>query len=386
LSHCIRLNLLEVEHNRRRYVIHPMTRAFARTQLKKQPNFEAESKDRCIRYFRMFVRETVTRENPTRRYWNALVSDAMLAIDPEWPSIQQMMAWADEAGHDDVLVDFVLMLVHYMDSRFHNFERLFYVDRAIAALRRRAELEEHQAALEQRNPDRVLLDQFREDEALLRIDTLGWTYVEENRLRDAYREILHGFQMAERLETSERNDLLALGYAWRARVLIEQNDATLDEVRIEETLSADQLIERALAIDSSAWIRTRVNMAAGDIALKQGNSNEALKRYEAAEAEAQKYGNEGRGYQTAPRIGLAYLAANRLDEAEKRFKELRDLEQIAIGKLYADYGLAMVAYKRGEIVGARGIIEATRTKLSRRTSSNLLLKLINKLYDDLELT
>jgi tetratricopeptide (TPR) repeat protein len=348
LEQCRDASLLEFDHDQQRYVIHPLTRAFARKELDARTTLETAGWRRCSDYFLSFVREKIKRDQPEPRYWNALVSDGMKDIDPEWPSIQEVMRWADQEGEDERLIEFVLLLVHYMDSRFYNVERLSNVRKAIAALEK--------------------LNR-KEDEALLRIDALGWTYVEEDRLLEAYNEVLAGYKIAEEFATQERDDLLALGLAWRARINIEQTPPDPER--------ALRRIGEALKIDCQPWIRCRVNMAAGDIALKLGDAAPALTFYESAESEAQKYGGEGHGYQTLPRIGLAYLAMDRLDAAEEKFRELLGVKTIAIGNLYAEYGLAMVAYKRGDIVNARELIDDVKSKLSRGTTeSNLLLKLI----------
>jgi tetratricopeptide (TPR) repeat protein len=354
LEQCLDASLLESdlepepEHGQQRYVIHPMIRAFAQKELDTS-SLQAIGRQRCSDYFLEFVRTTVKREKPEPRYWNALVSDGMKAIDPEWPSILEVMKWSDQEGWDERLVEFVMLLVHYMDSRFLNTERLLYVRKAITALSRLKR---------------------KEDEALLKIDALGWTYVEEDRLLEAYDEILAGYHMAEEFAIGEKDDLLALGLAWRARIKIEQNPPDPER--------ALQRIGEALAIKCQPWIRCRVNMAAGDIALKRGNGAKALTYYKIAESEAQKYGGEGHGYQTLPRIGLAYLAEDQLQEAEQTFKELQrhSVNTTIIGDLYAEYGLAMVAYKKKDIVNARVLLDDVNSKLSRRTASNLLLKLI----------
>jgi tetratricopeptide (TPR) repeat protein len=207
----------------------------------------------------------------------------------------------------------------------------------------------------------------KEYEALLRIDALGWTYVEENLLEEAYAEIQKGLEIAAGLEKEEeKQDLLALGFAWQART------------KMEEDLSeeAEKLIRKALSMKCRPWIRYRVHMAAGDIDLKEGNSAGALSHYEDAEKEMKEYGIEGHSYQIGPRIGLAYLGVRRYKEAEQKFDELRAFEPIAIGKLYAEYGLALVALEKGKTQHARRLIAEVKTKLSRRTNSNLLLKLI----------
>jgi tetratricopeptide (TPR) repeat protein len=304
---------------------------------------------RFTEYFLEFVRERVIRPRPEPPYWNALVSDRMGELDLEWPSILQVMTWVDKDGQDEILVKLVMLLVHYMDSRFLNRERLEYVGKAVAALQKMSR---------------------KEEEALLRIDALGWTYVEESSLDEAYQEISRGFEIAQE---SRQEDLLALGLAWRARVRVERKDFE----------RADELIGEALAIDCNPWIRFRVNMAAGDIVLKRGGQDgaqAALLFYQCAAKEADSYGGEGYGYQIGPRIGLSYLGVGQIEEAERKFKELSGLEQIPIGQLYAEYGLALVARARGNLAEARVMLDNVKAKLSRltRSRSNLLLRLIEE--------
>ncbi|HEX3126691.1 MAG TPA: hypothetical protein VH394_05120, partial [Thermoanaerobaculia bacterium] len=179
------------------------------------------------------------------------------------------------------------------------------------------------------------------------------------------RQIVRGFEMAR------GDDLRALGLAWRARVRVERKHFE----------RADELIRDALAIPCSPWILFRVNMAAGDISLKRGDQDgarAALGFYQRAAQEADSYGGEGYGYQIGPRIGLAYLGMGDIDEAESKFRELSGLEQIPIGKLYAEYGLALVARERGHLPEARLMLSDVRSKIYRYTTSNLLLRLIEE--------
>lgn len=344
LVQCLSFGLLEEGHEQQRYIIHPITRAFARAQLNEHPQWEREAKDRCTKYFLEFVKSRVIRPRPEPSYWNALVSVSMSDLDLEWPSIQQVLTWADEMGQDEILTEFVMLLVHYMDSRFLNLERLEYVEKAVSAFDRMGR---------------------KEEEALLRIDALGWTYVEVLKLDQAYQQIFKGFEVAQ------GDDLRALGLAWRARVRVERRDFK----------RADELINEAFAINCSPWIKFRVNMAAGDIELKRGGvrgPQKALRFYQSAAKEADSYGGEGYGYQIGPRIGLAYLGIGQIEEAEQKFEELKGLEQIPIGKLYAEYGLALVASERGNVPEARVMLNDVKAKLSRRTRSNLLLRLIEE--------
>jgi LuxR family glucitol operon transcriptional activator len=347
--------LLEPNYDDQRYTIHPITREFARSKLNEDRKFEEDARVRWSRFYLEFLRGNIVREMPEEPYWNALVTDKMKIVDAEWPSIHEVIQWADRQKNDRLLLDLIMLLVHYMDSRLLNWERLMYVKAAIEAANRMG---------------------LKYDEALLRIDALGWTYVEENNPDEAYEQIMKGFDIAEKITDDGRdpNDLIALGYAWHARAMIEQGHSA----------GASRLSERALSIRCKPWIKSRVYMAAGDIALKEGDSLKALGYYENAKGENEKYGGEGHGYQIDPRIGLAYLGIGELDKAEEKFKVLRDHEQIAIGKLYAEYGIALVAYKRGDTSSARILANAVKEELSRRTKSNLLLNLINNLYEDLE--
>jgi LuxR family glucitol operon transcriptional activator len=355
LEQLVEFKLLQVDFKSTRYIAHPMTHTFATIKLSKAPAFEKAARERWSKYFLTFVEENIVRKTPSVRYWNALVSDEMAVIDAEWPSIQEVLKWAEQQQKDQLLLDLLFLLVHYMDSRFLNLERMTYIKKAVKVARAMG---------------------HKEEEALLRMDALGWTYVEENSLDEAYDEIMRGFNIVEqnRSEIATVDDLKALGFAWRARVRIEQ----------KQSEEANQLIDSALKLTCSPWIKSRVYMSAGDIALKQNNGKDALRFYKDAAKSIEEYGGEGHGYQVDPRIGLAHLSLGNLDKARKRFNALRANEAIPIGKLYGDYGLAMVAYKENRKEEARRLADETRKSLSRRTSSNLLLKLTNQLFQELE--
>jgi LuxR family transcriptional regulator, glucitol operon activator len=348
----------DTEKDKSRYKVHPMAYTFARVKLDQKPHLEQAARKRWSRYYLKFVQDHIVREQPNKRYWNALVSDNMQAIDEEWGNINEVIKWADQQHQDQLFLELVMLLVHYMDSRFLNLHRMDYVKKAIAISNK-----------QERN----------EDEALLRLDALGWTYVEENNLDEAYQEIMLGSTMAEQLadDVEAKNDLMALGYAWRARVRIEQGHLT----------RASALIDMALAIACSPWIRFRVYLAAGDIALKQNRNKEALAFYQQQAASMEEYGGEGHGYQVLSRLGLAYVGiggTRDIEKAEEKFKALRDNENIPIGKLYGDYGLALVAYKRKQKEEAQRLAKETKEALSRKTTSNLLLKLLDQLFEKIE--
>lgn len=264
------------------------------------------------------------------------------------------MDWASK----DQIVDFVMILAHYMDSRFRNTERIQYVDRALKSL--------------------VESDR-KTDEALLRIDTLSWTLVEADRLTEALDEIVKGLDMAERHATGEdKADLIALGLAWKARVMIEIGESSLEEI--------NELVSKAKNVRCRPWIMHRVSMAAGDVAMKQSRFAEAHEQYSRCAELVKSYGGEGHDYQILPRLGFACLALGQFEAAKAHFEQLAEFEQITVGHMYASYGLALLAQAKGELATARNLIEDLRAQILSRGGSSLLLKLIDKVFEPLRRT
>ncbi len=355
LEMLVKYNLIEFEGEEDRYSVHPMTREFASKQLDKNIEFNTGARERWSDYFMGFVQKHIPRKEPSVRYWNALVSDDMIEIDAEWSNIAEVIKWTIN-NRKDVFYELVMLLIHYMDSRLLNQARIDCVEKAVAIAQEK---------------------EYYEDEALLRLDALGWTYVEEGDLDKAYEEIVRGLAIADRLPEDNKNkhDLIALGKAWQARVKVEKN----------YPMEAQELIKEALDLSFSPWIETRVFMVAGDLAFKKDDSKKALEYYELAAARIKDYGEEGHGYQIEPRIGLAYLGIEgKLEEAKNRFEMLRRQDKIAIGKLYGEYGLALVAYKKGDKKKSSEMMKSIKEELSPKTKSNLLVKLIDKFFEDLK--
>lgn len=189
---------------------------------------------------------------------------------------------------------------------------------------------------------------------------------------DACHEINSGLLIANTQVGGATNDLIALSSAWRARVFIERGQ--IPEANAE--------ISRANSVPTNPWISFRVGMAAGDVAMKQEAYQSALELYERANKEAESYGGEGHGYQIEPRLGLACVGLNKLDEAVTRFNRLKGRDLIPICRMYADYGLALVALRKGEVTEARRIAEPLRQHLEP-TNSGLLVTLRSNLFHEL---
>jgi tetratricopeptide (TPR) repeat protein len=383
LNELTQFKLLEGDDVNRRYSILPTVYEFARrhldTLLKRQPHFERDVRYRIGDFYLDFIRNNILREKPRPRYWNALVTNSAQAIDSEWPNVKPAMEWLTKR-RPEVFTEFVFLIVHYLDSRSLNTERIEYVRNVIEILTIRS--------------DRTA------DLALLKVDALGWTYIEEGELAKAEAEITAGLDLAETIASPEREDLIALGHAWRSRLRMEQKDefkVDTDKERASE--EAHECIATAFGVhSSSSWILARVHMAAGDLAFKEGDYNHALQQYENSVEEEDNYGGEGLHYQLAPRTGFAHLALAlhdaskhnsegakfHLRKAHDQFSDLAAPEHITMGRLYGQYGLALVAFVEKNSEDAKNIVLSAREDVNRRISSNILKRMTDKLFEDIE--
>lgn len=353
------LGLLEPTLDGRHFLVHPKVREYAAQRLPKESYERGAALRRCADEYLRFVKTTLEagRRQPDVRYWKALVSSAMRDLDPQWPMIREMLEWARRTDRG-ILREFVMYLVHYMDSRCLNPDRLAYATAVVESLGD---------------------DECLEDHALLRIDALAWTYLEEGRLEDAVLQIARGEQVAERLEDPARQELLAVATAWKA----------VARTRMEHCEEGRALIERALqeSRDLAPWIRMRIEMAAGDIALASGHAPEAYAHYGNAIAASNSY-EDGLGYQLLPRIGLSLIlmpdrSAKHLNKAQQNFDAIR-VRAVPLGQLYGDYGLGLVQIAREELGDGRKRISRARAQLEQRRASSLLRALLDDSYERID--
>jgi tetratricopeptide (TPR) repeat protein len=351
LAHLLRLGLIEPAEDGR-YAIHPLTRAFAVAKLKNRRKFAAEARRRCAEYYRDFAQSCLSSDPPSIKYWNALVTEDMKALDREWPMLREQMQWAETNDHH-LLIELVMRLIHYMDSRLYNLDRLRYVTLAADTLSKSKDVA---------------------DEAILRIDGLGWTYVEENMLDEAYKQIDLGRALAQRLDERDGLPLIALANASEARIEAAQGLPDAGD-RIAGALQS--------VGQCPSWIRMRIHMAAGDIAMKGGDFHTGLSHYERAVGDARQYRAGNEQYQLLPRKGLALIHLDRVDEACECFEALEGFDEMPLILVFRDYGLAFVKYKRGLIAESRRLARAALRELERRKTSNPFSQLFHELYERL---
>lgn len=364
LEELVELKLLEMKEESAtitlQYTLHPLTRAFAKARLDETPEFEEQARRRWAKYYLDFVTHHLIREIPIERYWNALARSGLAPIDYEWPNIYKLLNWLEQQENKQ-LVDFMMVLSHYMDRRILFSERLYYARKA-------AEIAEQLGQMDAA--------------ALLRIDALGWTLIEEGLFEEAKREIEKGQQNAQQMHSQDTTvvDLLALANAFLARILLEQG----------------KLAEAAKALESlwsniyKPFIRSRIAMIAGDLAYKQKNKAIALQFYKDALEASLQYRGEGEDSELYHRLGAAYLLDIETDgtlmQAERSFNIILNstYSVLTIEAIYAKYGLARLARLKGEKALAYQLAQEAFIGLSHAVRSHRLLPEIDEFLKRLE--
>jgi len=333
------------------YCLDPSTATFGARRAGQMGEWGREVHQRVAHYFTNHVRACLVRPEPAAPYWNVLASSSMRKIDTDWPTLRRILDWA-VSNDRNLLVRLVFLLVHYLDVHMRNQDRLRYVETAVLRLHELGRVH---------------------DEALLRIDALGWTLIEERRIDDAKDQIRHGLLLLGAASPAERADLIPLGDAWLARAYAEQGRMN----------AARALIRRArrLCATAAAWIVCRVCMVEGDIWFRTGDFGAALERYLEGQRLARSYGGEEE-YQWLPRIGMAYLRNGQLELADDAFRQLMRVSEddhIAVGILYAKYGMAQLELRRNRTLGVHlaAIVEQIRVQLARSSSSQVMIRLLD---------
>ncbi len=224
-------------------------------------------------------------------------------------------------------------MVHYMDSRFLNNQRLKFIELAL----------KDPAALEPRTA------------AVLYIDGLAWTYMEEGGNQQARNAIDQGLKLFPTNGpevADEWDDLRALAYAWRARIDAAEGKKG---AAIRNIDLACRYVER---LQEKPWIQLRIRMMAGDVKFMDDEPDNAIEHYMKAAEHAEFYGGEGDGYQINPRIGLALL-------------EIRDKD----GK--------PDAVRENMTSEARHQLQQVQKEISHRSRGNVLLGMAKKSYDSI---
>lgn len=351
------LEVIEESVNSHFYSVHPLTRAFANAQLINAQQFEEQARRRWSEYFLNFAKNELVQERPKERYWNTLMGRDYEAVDQERPNIRKLLTWADEHMQDQLLVELMLVLTHYMNMSFLHTDRLYYAQKAAEAAERLGR---------------------KEEAVLFYVDARGWVQIETGHLSDAEQDILKGLHIAQNLsaDSTEATDLTALAHTFLARVRLEQS-------KVED---ASAIMGQVLPFEYKPVIQVRVNLIAGDIAYAKKQYIEALKYYEDAfDISRRNYENGGfADWDVYHRWGFACLAVNDIVKAEDLFRFVIDNSRfVSIETIQAKYGLACIAQKRGEQDEAHHLAEHALDELNRADASHRFHGQIQQFLNDL---
>ncbi|MBC8448414.1 MAG: tetratricopeptide repeat protein [Chloroflexi bacterium] len=347
----------ELDAIKRRYSIHPLTRAYAHELLNRDVVLKNEARQHLATYFLAFAEEY---GGKSWWEWRGTEMSKFDEMDIERDNILNIMNLCFEAQDWKPVVELMRRMNHPLLRSGYWAERLDYGKKAL------------QAAVS-------LGDEL--NAAWLKVDTLGWMYMrrgEYQRARSSMIDALASFERAGNLE----------GTCLALRLL---GDVTR---RIGNLTESQRLLERALEIANAEGyqdIVSDVYRFLGHLALQQQELDKAVQFYHEALsiAEQSPEGNEQRLNSTIVSLATAMLALGNDSQAQvlyerglKLAQSMRRQDAIAGTK----FGLAKLAERQGHLevalrlardalqiyerlvaqegVEARGLVERLEAKLS----------------------
>ncbi|MFN8417677.1 MAG: hypothetical protein U0528_00285 [Anaerolineae bacterium] len=290
------------------------------------------------------------------RYWEAFIDTrdqrSIALIDREWRTIKQVLTWVAKEN-PDLLVDLVMLLVHYMDERLLYSDRIKYSHLAADAASK--------------------LGNRQWEEAILRIDALGWMYLELDQFKQAEEQINRGLQIAEAYASSgvDTTELFVLGNTWLARLHLYRYLRRLEPDGLEAAYRQIESI-RTSSAQCRPVIQNRVKMVTGDIAIHDARSGiaAAISLYQ----EGLSYFDVNFGLNLEAdslplnnKLGMAYWQAGEIEMAEARFNDILrlDAECLTINGVRAQLNMAQIEKLKGNLSSARERAAKVRNRLAK---------------------
>ena len=319
-----RLSLVNREADR--FSMLPLTHLFARQELEQAPEFRQYASEQLLAYLKQLVRppQEVRVGVP---YWDGLLNhDAFGRLMPERENILQVLRWMlDEHRYSDAL-DLFLPIVHLMNEWGLWDERL------------ELSHDVSQAASKLGDPS----------EAWLRIGAIGWVLLQRQQFAECMDTLRIGRSLASQFELA---DALILADALEARLYARMGNVALARQKIDSAL---QEVGKDSALEAESKVHliiaTRVFGAAAVVSDAEGDY---ARTKEMLELEREL--RESTGQLLAPtlwRLGLVNLQLNDVVAAENLFAQTLNRAG-AKDVAWANYGLALVAERKGNLLEAR---------------------------------
>ncbi|MBU1878151.1 MAG: tetratricopeptide repeat protein, partial [Chloroflexi bacterium] len=293
----------ELEEARRRYSIHPLTRAFALARLQMMPGLAQEARDRTVQYFIQFVRTNpvaLQQQEPIR------------LLQTEWPNIAAVAERSYQAGLLAEFVDLVKAIDPFLMTCGHFDERI--------------KLGLVQTVAAQRLGQYHLVAEWA-------VWVLGWTYCQQNALDEAEFWLRKGLGIFEEL-----NDpwWVAIAERYLSDVFCERGDYDEAERLLNHALA---IFEDMMAISANdaivydgsiTWCHCRYGAVGaaytlrslGTVAYCRGDYREAQDYYERSLKVSKITGdNPGLNYGLSYHLGMVALKIGHMEEAFRLFQE-----------------------------------------------------------------
>lgn len=301
-----------------RYRAHQTVTVYGEQKLREHAGFRAEAYARWLQDFLDDVESRLGRQPAGHIYWRCLPGNGYAQVRNEWPNLYKLLRWCEETGHDEYLTAFMLRMAHFLSRISLPLRIRFGLKAAEAAGRLNRRLQE----------------------ALFRIDTVGWACFEIGRREEGLAQVEKGLAIVKTVgaasgigERKERDDLLSLGLQFKARYFVDRG----------EPGRARSLLEEAMAIPTSPVIRHRALLLRGNLALLFRDYGQAIADLEEAVRVSLAYGGE-KSIEPNYLLGVAYVYQGEYGKALGAFDAfLFDPDRAnQIERIYHEYGMAQL--------------------------------------------
>jgi hypothetical protein len=301
-----------------RYRAHQTVTVYGEQKLREHAGFRAEARARWLRDYLEFVESHLGRHPVGHIYWRCLPGEGYAQVRKEWPNLYKLLLWCDETGNDEYLTAFMLRMAHFLSRISLPLRIRFGVKAAEAAGRLNRGLQE----------------------ALLRIDTVGWACFETGRGEEGLAQVEKGLAIAESVDAStdsvarkERDDLRSLGLQFKARYEADRGQPD----------RAQALLAEAMAIPASPVIRHRALLLKGHLAMLFRDYGQAALDLEEAIRVSLVYGGE-KSIEPYYLLGVAYANLGEYGKARAAFDAFLHDPPLAhqIERIYHEYGMAQL--------------------------------------------
>ncbi|REJ14421.1 MAG: transcriptional regulator [Paenibacillaceae bacterium] len=302
-----------------RYRAHQTVVVYGEQKLREHDEFRTEAHARWLADYLDYVESHLARQPAGHIYWSCLPGSGYVRVRKEWPNLYKLLQWCEETGNDDYLTAFMLRMAHFLSRISLPLRIRFGLKAAEAAGRLNRGLQE----------------------ALFRIDTVGWACFEIGRSEEGFAQVKRGLAIAESAagpasdpaERAERDDLRSLGLQFEARYHADRGE--LDRAR--------SLLEEAMAIPASPVIRHRALLLKGNLAMLLRDDEQAVADLEEAIRISLTYGGE-QSIEPHYLLGAVYVRRGEYEKAREAFEAFLYDPALAnqIERIYHEYGMAQL--------------------------------------------